>query len=155
MFFRKKWNMFGRQIFFLQFLQYLLFLVSITGYTLSKLTYDRFKAMNTKDTDALGERSLHLKPFISSDPVVVVFRYASFFTVGLGILIEISQVIRSKARYFNIRNLVDWLLYLLSIVFLLDLGLGWEEEEESKPLKEQETLGCSGATVIFFLEMFS
>ena len=146
--------MFGRQIFFLQFLQYFLFLVSITGYTLSKLTYDRFKAMNTKDTDALGERSLHLKPFISSDPVVVVFRYASFFTVGLGILIEISQVIRSKARYFNVRNLVDWLLYLLSIVFLLDLGLGWEEEEESKPLKEQETLGCSGATVLFPLKYF-
>ena len=144
--------MFGRQIFFLQFLQYFLFLVSITGYTLSKLTYDRFKAMNTKDTDALGERSLHLKPFISSDPVVVVFRYASFFTVGLGILIEISQVIRSKARYFNIRNLVDWLLYLLSIVFLLDMGLGWEEE--SNPLKEQETLGCSGATVLSPLKIF-
>ena len=144
--------MFGRQIFLLQFLQYFLFLVSITGYTLSKLTYDRFKAMNTKDTDALGERSLHLKPFISSDPVVVVFRYASFFTVGLGILIEISQVIRSKARYFNIRNLVDWLLYLLSIVFLLDMGLGWEEE--SNPLKEQETLGCSGATVLSPLKIF-
>ena len=144
--------MFGRQIFLLQFLQYFLFLVSITGYTLSKLTYYRFKAMNTKDTDALGERSLHLKPFISSDPVVVVFRYASFFTVGLGILIEISQVIRSKARYFNIRNLVDWLLYLLSIVFLLDMGLGWEEE--SNPLKEQETLGCSGATVLSPLKFF-
>ena len=158
--FRKKWKMFGRQIFFLQFLQYVLFLASITGYTLSRLTYDQFKEFNTANivSNALGGRSLHpmcrigmgsgyeLTLFTNSTPECVGFRIFSFCAIGLGLLIEVSQIIRSKARYFNIKNLIDWVLYLLSVLFLLDLGVRQSEDEKAR-FSQLETLGCSGGTV--------
>ena len=143
--------MFGAQIFLAQFLQYVLFLTSITGYTLSKLTYDRFKDMNTADikTNAEEDSKRFLTPevFTSSPTIAVtIFRIASFGAIGLGLLIEVSQIIRSKARYVNLRNLVDWLLYLLSILLLLDIGV-YEVGEDESPSTYLETKGCSGRTV--------
>merc|ERR1711971_553966 len=156
---RKKWKMFGRRIFFLQFLQYVLFLASITGYTLSRLTYDQFKEFNTANivSNALGGRGLHptcrigmgsgyeLTLFTNSTPECVVFRIFSFCAIGLGLLIEVSQIIRSKARYFNFRNLIDWVLYLLSLLFLLDIGVTQSVDEKAR-FSQWETLGCSGGT---------
>ena len=143
--------MFGAKIFLAQFLQYVLFLTSITGYTLSKLTYDRFKDMNTADikTNAEEVRKRVIMPevFTSSPTIAVtIFRIASFGAIGLGLLIEVSQIIRSKARYVNLRNLVDWLLYLLSILLLLDIGV-YEVGEDESPSTYLETKGCSGRTV--------
>ena len=144
--------MFGAKIFLAQFLQYVFFLTSITGYTLSKLTYDRFKDMNTADIKANAEeedRKRFLMPevFTSSPTIAVtIFRIASFVAIGLGLLIEVSQIIRSKARYVNLRNLVDWLLYLLSILLLLDIGV-YEVGEGESPSTYLETKGCSGRTV--------
>ena len=143
--------MFGAKIFLAQFLQYVLFLTSITGYTLSKLTYDRFKDMNTADikVNAEEDRKRFLMPevFTSSPTIAVtIFRIASFGAIGLGLLIEVSQIIRSKARYVNLRNLVDWLLYLLSILLLLDIGV-YEVGEGESPPTYLETKGCSGRTV--------
>ena len=143
--------MFGAKIFLAQFLQYVLFLTSITGYTLSKLTYDRFKDMNTADIKANAEedrnRVIMPEVFTSSPTIAVtIFRIASFGAIGLGLLIEVSQIIRSKARYVNLRNLVDWLLYLLSILLLLDIGV-YEVGEDESPSTYLETKGCSGRTV--------
>ena len=143
--------MFGAQIFLAQFLQYVLFLTSLTGYTLSKLTYDRFKDMNTADIKANAEedrnRVIMPEVFTSSPTIAVtIFRIASFGAIGLGLLIEVSQIIRSKARYVNLRNLVDWLLYLLSILLLLDIGV-YEVGEDESPSTYLETKGCSGRTV--------
>ena len=143
--------MFGAKIFLAQFLQYVLFLTSLTGYTLSKLTYDRFKDMNTADikTNAEEVRKRVIMPevFTSSPTIAVtIFRIASFGAIGLGLLIEVSQIIRSKARYVNLRNLVDWLLYLLSILLLLDIGV-YEVGEDESPSTYLETKGCSGRTV--------
>ena len=143
--------MFGAKIFLAQFLQYVLFLTSITGYTLSKLTYDRFKDMNTADIKANAEedskRIITPEVFTSSPTMAVtIFRIASFGAIGLGLLIEVSQIIRSKARYVNLRNLVDWLLYLLSILLLLDIGV-YEAGEDESPSTYLETKGCSGRTV--------
>ena len=143
--------MFGAKIFLAQFLQYVLFLTSITGYTLSKLTYDRFKDMNTADIKANAEedrnRVIMPEVFTSSPTIAVtIFRIASFGAIGLGLLIEVSQIIRSKARYVNLRNLVDWLLYLLSILLLLDIGV-YEVGEGESPSTYLETKGCSGRTV--------
>ena len=143
--------MFGAKIFLAQFLQYVLFLTSITGYTLSKLTYDRFKDMNTADikVNAEEDRKRFLMPevFTSSPTIAVtIFRIASFGAIGLGLLIEVSQIIRSKARYVNLRNLVDWLLYLLSILLLLDIGV-YEVGGDESPSTYLETKGCSGRTV--------
>ena len=148
---RKKWKMFGAKIFLAQFLQYVFFLTSITGYTLSKLTYDRFKDMNTADIKANAEedrnRVIMPEVFTSSPTIAVtIFRIASFGAIGLGLLIEVSQIIRSKARYVNLRNLVDWLLYLLSILLLLDIGV-YEVGEDESPSTYLETKGCSGRTV--------
>ena len=166
-FFRKKWKMFGRQIFFLQFFQYLIFLVSITGYTLSRLTYDQFKEFNTANivSNALKERNLHpmgriglgsgyeLTLFTTSTLECVVFRIVSFCAIGLGLIIEVSQIIRSKIRYFNIRNLIDWVLYLLSVLFLFDLGVKQLEDDKTR-FTQFETLGCSGGTVgCFFCKL--
>ena len=143
--------MFGAKIFLAQFLQYVLFLTSLTGYTLSKLTYDRFKDMNTADIKANAEedrnRVIMPEVFTSSPTIAVtIFRIASFGAIGLGLLIEVSQIIRSKARYVNLRNLVDWLLYLLSILLLLDIGV-YETGEDESPSTYLETKGCSGRTV--------
>ena len=143
--------MFGAKIFLAQFLQYVFFLTSITGYTLSKLTYDRFKDMNTADIKANAEedrnRVIMPEVFTSSPTIAVtIFRIASFGAIGLGLLIEVSQIIRSKARYVNLRNLVDWLLYLLSILLLLDIGV-YEVGEGESPSTYLETKGCSGRTV--------
>ena len=143
--------MFGAKIFLAQFLQYVLFLTSLTGYTLSKLTYDRFKDMNTADIKANAEedrnRVIMPEVFTSSPTIAVtIFRIASFGAIGLGLLIEVSQIIRSKARYVNLRNLVDWLLYLLSILLLLDIGV-YEAGEGESPSTYLETKGCSGRTV--------
>ena len=143
--------MFGAKIFLAQFLQYVFFLTSITGYTLSKLTYDRFKDMNTADIKANAEedrnRVIMPEVFTSSPTIAVtIFRIASFGAIGLGLLIEVSQIIRSKARYVNLRNLVDWLLYLLSILLLLDIGV-YEVGEDESPSTYLETKGCSGRTV--------
>ena len=143
--------MFGAKIFLAQFLQYVFFLTSITGYTLSKLTYDRFKDMNTADIKANAEedrnRVIMPEVFTSSPTIAVtIFRIASFVAIGLGLLIEVSQIIRSKARYVNLRNLVDWLLYLLSILLLLDIGV-YEVGEGESPSTYLETKGCSGRTV--------
>ena len=143
--------MFGAKIFLAQFLQYVLFLTSLTGYTLSKLTYDRFKDMNTADIKANAEedrkRVIMPEVFTSSPTIAVtIFRIASFGAIGLGLLIEVSQIIRSKTRYVNLRNLVDWLLYLLSILLLLDIGV-YEVGEDESPSTYLETKGCSGRTV--------
>jgi len=150
---RKKWKMFGRQIFFLQFVQYFIFLASITGYTLSRLTYDQFKEFNTANSES-NARSLHLHPMgrigsltvlTTSTTECVVFRMFSFCAIGLGLIIEVSQIIRSKTRYFNVRNLIDWVLYLLSVLFLFDLGVNKLEDGKLR-FSQLETLGCSGGT---------
>ena len=148
--------MFGRQIFFLQFVQYFIFLASITGYTLSRLTYDQFKELNT--ANGTNARNLHrmgrieigrdfeLTMLTTSTPECVLFRIVSFCAIGLGLVIEVSQIIRSKMRYFNVRNMIDWILYLLSVLFLFDLGFRRLEDEKTR-FTQLETLGCSGGTV--------
>ena len=148
--------MFGRQIFFVQFVQYFIFLASITGYTLSRLTYDQFKELNTanvtnaRNMHRMGRieigRDIELTMLTTSTPECVVFRIVSFCAIGLGLVIEVSQIIRSKMRYFNLRNMIDWILYLLSVLFLFDLGVRRLYDEKTR-FAQLETLGCSGGTV--------
>ena len=148
--------MFGRQIFFVQFVQYFIFLASITGYTLSRLTYDQFKELNAanvtnaRNLHRMGRieigRDIELTMLTTSTPECVVFRIVSFCAIGLGLVIEVSQIIRSKMRYFNLRNMIDWILYLLSVLFLFDLGVRRLYDEKTR-FAQLETLGCSGGTV--------
>ena len=126
---RRKWREFGRYVFYFQFIQYILFLISITGYTLTKLTFDSYQA----NIHSSGECPPELE--VDNPAIIMVYRFLVFISVVLGVLIECSQIIRMKLRYCNISNMVDWTLYVLSIFFVLDLCLPFE------------TVGCKGMQV--------
>jgi len=123
---RRKWRMFGRIVFYLQFIHYVLFLASLTGYTLLKLTNDTYK--RSQDV------SQECQPNDQTLPLLA-FQLAVFITVSLGFIIEVSQITRMTSRYFRFSNFIDWLIYTLSIVFVLDICIPWE------------TLGCKGEKV--------
>ena len=63
-------------------------------------------------------------------------------TIGLGLLLEVSQMIRMKGRYFDWGNLIDWTIFLTSLVLVLD-ELVWNIE--IKDLSK----GCAAAKVVF------
>lgn len=84
---RRKWKRFGRHVFYSQFLLYILFLISITGYILYKL--------NTKSyPDAENHYFKTECGIVKDDAVEYIFRIAVFVTVALNMVIEISQFIR-------------------------------------------------------------
>ena len=83
---RKKWKRFGRYIFYSQFVFYVLFLISITGYILNKL--------NTKTFPDEQNVYFETESGISKDPTEHAFRIAVFISVVLNMIIEISQFIR-------------------------------------------------------------
>eukprot|EP00092_Neocalanus_flemingeri_P024563 GFUD01026641.1.p1 GENE.GFUD01026641.1~~GFUD01026641.1.p1 ORF type:complete len:1187 (+),score=294.85 GFUD01026641.1:192-3752(+) len=123
---RRKWKRFGRHVFYSQFILYLLFLISITGYILLKLTNKTFP----------DEENHYLFATECGIPVNTVeysLRIAVFITVAFMMVIEISQLIRMKSRYFRrFSNLVDWILYGLSIFFVFNACIKYE------------TQGCQG-----------
>ena len=121
---RWKWRSVGRWVFWFQFFHYVFFLISLTGYILTKLTREGFQE-NISDTTFCPETDVNLRGF----------QIAVFASTILGAVLECSQLIRMKSRYFRFSNMVDWVLYVLSVFFVLDLCL---------PFK---TNGCQGMQV--------
>lgn len=117
---RRKWKRFGRYIFYSQFLLYVLFLISITGYILYKL--------NTKSFPDSENYYFATECGITTDAVEYAFRIAVFITVALNMVIEISQFIRMGSRYFRLSNLIDWILYGLSTFFVFNWCIPYETE---------------------------
>ena len=85
--------MFGRMVFYLQFLHYIFFLLSITAYVLLKLTFtnyqDQLKKADSKKCPSANDQNA---------AALMVFRFAVFVTVAIAIVIEISELIRMKKR---------------------------------------------------------
>ena len=125
---RRKWKMIGRYVFYAQLLVYILFMASVTVFTLYKLNSKTFPDENNHfqfyaecgQTDDFTEHVLQ---------VLVIF-----FTV-INIIIEISQLHRMKQRYFSLSNLADWIIYIVAICFVLNFCIPYETE------------GCKGQRV--------
>ena len=85
--------MFGRMVFYLQFLHYIFFLLSITAYVLLKLTFtnyqDQLKKADSKECPSANDQNA---------AALMGFRLAVFVTVAIAIVIEISELIRMKKR---------------------------------------------------------
>ena len=90
---RRKWRMFGRMVFYLQFLHYIFFLLSVTAYVLLKLTFtnyqDQLKKADSKECPSANDQNA---------AALMGFRFAVFVTVAIAIVIEISELIRMKKR---------------------------------------------------------
>ena len=56
-------------------------------------------------------------------------------TTILNIIIELSQMIRKRGRYFQISNLIDWIIYMTTIIFLTNICIPYETD------------GCKGFSV--------
>jgi hypothetical protein len=123
---RRKWKRFGRWVFYTQFIHYFFFLISLTGYIENKLDYESFQATIDNPQDCSDT--------VTSEHAVQVagFRVCVIIGVIFGVIIEVSQIIRMKARYIRFSNFVDWILYTGSIIFILDQCYTFE------------TAGCKG-----------
>ena len=164
--------MVGRRMFSLRLAQYIVFLLSITLFTLSKLDYDNFKehfqsnnntldpAANNNTLDPAARASLNLSvsanlqtincfnsvdcwiDHFSGDIAMAALRSIITVTIGLGIMLEVSQMVRMKGRYFDLGNLIDWTIFLTSLVLVLDEVI-WDIKivDISK--------GCAAAKVVF------
>jgi len=100
---------------------YFLFLISITGYIL-------FKLNNKSFPDEENQYQFATECGIPVNTLEYAFRIAVFVTVALNLVIEISQLIRMKSRYFRFSNLVDWILYGLSTFFVFNACIQYETE---------------------------
>ena len=152
--------MIGQKMFVLQLAQYIVFLLSITLFTLNKLDYANFKAQFpsttiTQNSTARAVVQLSVDPqavncfnsvdcwidLLSGDIAMTALSVITTVTIGIGLLLEVSQMIRMKGRYFDLGNLIDWTIFITSLVLVLD-DLVWsiEIEDASK--------GCASAKVV-------
>ena len=88
--------MFGRMVFYLQFLHYIFFLVSITAYILLKLTFTNYQKQLEKN-EANSTKCISADE--QNEMALMGFRGAVIATVFIAIVIEISELIRMKSRY--------------------------------------------------------
>ena len=83
-------------VFYLQFLHYIFFLISITAYILLKLTFTNYQKQLDK---AEADSSKCFKSVDDQNALALEgFRWAVFTTVFVAIVIEISELIRMKSR---------------------------------------------------------
>ena len=92
---RRKWRTFGRMVFYLQFLHYIFFLLSITAYILLKLTFTNYQKQLEKNE---AESKACIRVGDENEMALTGFRWAVFATVLIAIVIEISELIRMKSR---------------------------------------------------------
>ena len=95
-FFRRKWRMFGRMVFYLQFLHYIFFLISITSYILIKLTFDSYQRQLDKN-EANATKCIQDQDD-QNKMTLLGLRIAVFVAVIIAGVIEISELIRMKSR---------------------------------------------------------
>ena len=84
---RRKWKMFGRYIFWVQLIFYVLFLLSITSYVMMHLNKDNFPDTETKVTECSVD-------FVSNSLEEKIFTALVVLFSVLNIVIEFSQMIR-------------------------------------------------------------
>ena len=92
---RRKWRTFGRMVFYLQFLHYIFFLVSLTAYILLRLTFTNYQKQLEKNKTGSAEC---IRVDNQNEMALMGFRWAVYATVLIAIVIEISELIRMKSR---------------------------------------------------------
>ena len=88
--------MFGRMVFYLQFLHYIFFLISITSYILIKLTFDSYQRQLDKN-EANSTKCIQDQDD-QNKMTLLGLRIAVFVAVIIAGVIEISELIRMKSR---------------------------------------------------------
>ena len=81
---RHKWKIFGRYVFYFQLVLYCLYLLSITGYTLTRLNIDTFPNETQTNLESLSSNKNH--------DIVSAFLVAAVIFVTLGIIMEVLQI---------------------------------------------------------------
>ena len=127
---RHKWKRFGRFVFYFQFLLYILFLTSVTCNVLLKMEHRNMTEGSL--VEHAPEKAVQTAEGISKWAVIIL--------AATLLLIELSEIIRvrifvkntcnrnmfqMRLDYFSFMNLIDWGLYALAIIFVLNLEISY------------------------------
>ncbi|XP_078698733.1 transient receptor potential cation channel subfamily A member 1 homolog isoform X2 [Branchiostoma floridae x Branchiostoma belcheri] len=145
---RHKWTKYGRYIYYFSLIIYLVFLTFLTGY----LVTVRPPYVDTADnaTQASWERWS-----TNNSAVILVFSViGKFIILGLAafhIIKEVVQMFVQRMDYLTVENLLEWALYVLSVLFVIDLKAeDWLSS--TQPMKENWQWEV-GAVAIFLAWM--
>jgi len=112
---RHKWKRFGRFVFYFQFLLYILFLTSVTTNVLLKMEH----------RDMTDGSLVEHAPEKAVQTAEDFSKWAVIILAATLLLIELSEIIRMRLDYFSFMNLLDWGLYALAIIFVLNIGISY------------------------------
>ncbi|PAA49732.1 hypothetical protein BOX15_Mlig000214g4 [Macrostomum lignano] len=125
---RHKWTSYGRWVYYINLSLYAIFLAAFTAYMLvlkpTYMYYGPFYSAYNVSPWSGNECDQVLKAMSSCSKPAVAF-VAMWLVIGLGglfLLKEVSQVFISRLKYINMENLMDWSIFSLAIVTVIDLS---------------------------------
>ncbi|XP_077977581.1 uncharacterized protein LOC144433145 [Glandiceps talaboti] len=148
---RQKWNNYCQQIYYSGLFVYLVFVVFLTGYMLTTPPPYYFYSKNgTLEWYADGEEKYGQEASTYEQPLFTTI--CKWGVVGLSffnIAKELIQLFLHMHHYFSIENLTEWLIYVLSFLFVIDL---FNEDQSLSGIRHAWQWNC-GVFAIFFAWM--
>ena len=115
MWIQRQWTSYARYMFAAEAVSYLLFLISLSIYSLESFGKYDFNTLDNSSTVGVKCETLIEIRSTRIDPLEINL----IVWIGFNILLEIIQMQQLKKYYVNIGNFFDWILYILSIILLM------------------------------------
>ncbi|XP_064627857.1 transient receptor potential cation channel subfamily A member 1 homolog [Lineus longissimus] len=128
---RRKWNDFGRYIYYSVLCIYLLFVFFLTGYIMSTIKMSPYQFRNLTNLESyseaysLCEKVKLLKESRGEDIGLPTFALISKFAImGLAayqVFFEVLQILIARKSYFKWENILKWLTYTTAFLLVIDI----------------------------------
>ncbi|XP_077977717.1 transient receptor potential cation channel subfamily A member 1 homolog [Glandiceps talaboti] len=147
---RQKWNSYGKLTYFLGLFMYIIFVLFLTGYVLFTPPpyYYRYDHNGTRVWFANGAYKFNQKTDTYMQPTFLAFcKWGVITLTTINLLKEISQIAIRRRDYINPENIMEWVLFILSVLFVAD-----SPTDDEAGLKEPWQW-CVGTFAIFLAWM--
>ncbi|XP_070568396.1 transient receptor potential cation channel subfamily A member 1 homolog isoform X2 [Ptychodera flava] len=134
---RHKWNKYGRMVYYISLFIYCVFLAALTSYILlMPPPYYVYEHPNgTKVWYLNGEDKFNNADpnNLTLSPVVDIFKWIVIGLACFNILKELFQMMTQRLNYFGLENLMEWAIYILALLVVIDFSSDQRTERWREP----------------------
>ncbi|XP_052808936.1 transient receptor potential cation channel subfamily A member 1 homolog [Mya arenaria] len=119
---RYKWTKFGRTFYYINFFVYAIFLTFLTGYVVSTDAPYMINVSEITGTTSGGSDCQRLSDSgkYKQDWFSKIGKYAIIVLAAWNVLRELLQIYQAKLNYVSWENLIEWVTYVTSLLFVID-----------------------------------
>ncbi|CAL1283118.1 unnamed protein product [Larinioides sclopetarius] len=124
---KRKWQYYGRYVYYSNLLVFILFLIFLTGYVVTAVPPCPMAFSDPEDPHCCSNKNYTCQPFMgecdtNTEQVFPrVCRNFIYVLAVIHLLKEIYQIHQNGRRYINLENALEWACYVSALIFVADL----------------------------------